>query len=415
MEHGAVQRASRTTRGGRPKALTGDQVRDAARMHADGMTQEQIAAALGVSRTTVGRYLRSIAPPLEILDSEVPQAEQPKDEAARPTRPPSLADVARLAGVSYQTVSRVVNDQPKVGRSTRARVLEVMEQVGYRRNLAARSLVTGRSGTIGIITDCSFRLGPMRTLLALETAVRAAGFVATVVTIDEPFGESIPMAIARLEEVGVEGLIVIPTVKSQARAVRGTTARVPVELIAAGEPIGPRLLTFSEDQERGARIATRHLIEQGHTNIVHLAGSQQWFDGIVRNKGYRREMGNAGLEPRSLEGDWTPRWAYETGLRFVAEGLPDAIFAASDHSALALYRAFAENGIRIPQDISIVGFDDLEASDYFYPPLTTVRQDFTGLGQRAVELLVAAIEGHSIDPTPIIPLFIERDSTTAKR
>lgn len=383
-------------------------------MSADGMTQAEVAAALGVSRTTVGRYLRALAPPhTKSPDPPVPST---VTAAKGPgTRPPSLRDVANRAGVSHQTVSRVVNDHPKVGAATRARVRAVMEEIGYRRNRAARSLVTRRTGVIGIVSDESPRYGPLRTLLALEGAIRKSDYTATVVNVEEPHDKSIPAAIARLEEVCVEGIVLIATRLVEASALRATRLRVPVVMLAAGEPSAPGLIAFSEDQELGARMATKHLIDLGHTDIVHLAGSMEWIDGVVRRQGYETEMHAAGLTPRWYEGDWSPAWAYQMGLRFVAEGLPDAIFAVSDHTALGLFRAFAEHGVAVPRDISVVGFDDVEGADHFHPPLTTVRQDFDALARRAIDLLLAATEGHPVeDPQTLAPTFTIRASTARR-
>lgn len=137
-----------------------------------------------------------------------------------------------------------------------------------------------------------------------------------------------------------------------------------------------------------------------------------WFDGRVRKRGWEAEMWSAGLEPRTcLIGNWTPKWAYQTGLRFVAEGIPGAIFAASDHTALGLFRAFAENGVKVPGDVSVVGFDDIEGAEYFYPPLTTIRQNFAALARRSIALLLRAGEDPDVDLTPIVPVLKIRSST----
>jgi DNA-binding LacI/PurR family transcriptional regulator len=143
-----------------------------------------------------------------------------------------------------------------------------------------------------------------------------------------------------------------------------------------------------------------------------VGGTGDGFAGGGRTGGGEEACRDAGIEPgRYLEGDWSPGWAYETGLRLVREGLPGAIFAASDHSVLGLYRAFSETGVRVPTDVSVVGFDDIEGSDYFAPPLTTVRQDFPGLARRAIDLLLGSVDGRPVDGTPIPPVLIVRQST----
>ncbi|MEN2736380.1 LacI family DNA-binding transcriptional regulator [Microbacterium sp. X-17] len=329
-----------------------------------------------------------------------------------PTRKPSITDVARIAGVSYQTVSRVINDAPDVNAATRARIQEIIAEVGYRRNRSATSLVTNRSTSIGIVTDGSPRFGPVGTLLSLEREARERGYVVTVVAANEPYEFSIQRAFDTLDEIGVDGIIVIAPRLSMAEATRAASVRVPVEMIAAGASGTPNVFTYSEDQELGARMATQHLIDLGHTDIAHIAGSMDWFDGRVRKSGWETALAGAGLRPGlCLEGDWTPRWAYEVGLRLIEEGrIPSAIFAVSDHTALGLIRAFVENGVRVPQDVSIVGFDDLEGSDYFLPPLTTVRQDFPALARGTMEVLLGAVEGREVDRTPSVPTLVVRNS-----
>lgn len=331
----------------------------------------------------------------------------------RLARKPSLNDVARLAGVSYQTVSRVVNDAPDVSAATRERVQQVIKDLGYRRNRVAAALVTSRSTVIGIVTDGSPRFGPVGTLLALETVARQSGYGSTVATAEEPYRASVQSAFDSLEDFGVDGIIVIAPRLSMAQAVREAKVRVPVEMIAAGASPTPDVSAFSEDQELGARMATQHLIDLGHTDIAHIAGSMDWFDGRVRKRGWEAALKAAKL-PRGLclSGDWSPGWAYQTGLDMVErmDVLPQAIFAASDHMALGLIRAFTESGVRVPEDVSIVGFDDLEGSDYFLPPLTTVRQDFHALALGSINVLIGSIEGKEVDRTPSPPTLVVRDS-----
>lgn len=331
-------------------------------------------------------------------------------------RKPSITDVARIAGVSYQTVSRVINAAPDVSAETRARVLKVIQEVDYRRNMTATALVTSRSTVIGIVTDGSPRYGPVATLLALETAAREADYGSTVVAVKEPYKASVQPALDSLEDAGVDGIIVIAPRLTLAAAVRKARLRVPVEMIAAGASSTLRIFTYSEDQELGARMATQHLIDLGHEDIAHVGGSMAWFDGRVRKRGWESALRDAGLPPGLyVEGDWSPGRAYETGLRLVTERVPGAIFAASDHTALGLIRAFYESGIRVPDDVSVVGYDDIEGSGFFLPPLTTVRQDFTALARNSIDRLLGSIEGREVDWAPIVPVLVARDSTAPPR
>jgi DNA-binding LacI/PurR family transcriptional regulator len=331
-------------------------------------------------------------------------------------RYPSIRDVAKAAGVSHQTVSRVLNDLPDVAPTTRAKVLAAVDELGYRRNLTARNLATNRSTTIGIVTDDSPRLGPVSTLMALEKTARRQGSNCSVVTVAEPYTETVPAALRSLEEMGVHGIVVIAPLVSAAAAVRTTRVRTPLVLIAAGEESAPGLLAFGENQELGARIATQHLLRLGHTDIVHIAGSQDWFDGRTRLRGWAAEMREAGLPTdRWFESDWTPRYAYDLGNRLIAGNLPTAVFAASDHMALGLLRAFAENRVRVPEDVSVVGYDDAEGADFYFPPLTTVRQDFISLATRSLELLDKPTDNPFGDEPPVEPVLKIRKSTAPAR
>jgi DNA-binding LacI/PurR family transcriptional regulator len=349
-----------------------------------------------------------------MTDATLPRGTNRRRPQARLRRKPTINDVAQVAGVSFGTVSRVLNNAPDVSATTRQRVLQVIQDIGYRRNRGATALVTNRPTSIGIVTDGSPRGGPVGTLMALENIARKKGYATTVISAEKPYAESVQAALDTLDDIGVGGIIVIAPVVNMAAAVWNATCRVPVEMVATGASSTPNVFTYFENQELGARLATQHLIDLGHTDIVHVAGSMDWFDGRVRKRGWEAALRAAGLTPGlCLEGDWSPRWAYETGLQLVREGkVPQAIFAASDHTALGLIRAFAENGVRVPDDVSVVGFDDIEGSDYFLPPLTTVRQDFTALALMSMEVLIGAMEGREVDCTPIEPTLVVRNSST---
>ncbi|WP_434811710.1 LacI family DNA-binding transcriptional regulator [Microbacterium sp. bgisy189] len=334
--------------------------------------------------------------------------------SASPSRPrrPNITDVAQVAGVSYQTVSRVLNNAPDVSDATRERIQQIISDLGYRRSRTATALSTRRSTAIGILADGSPRFGPVGTLMALEKVATQKGYFTTVVTAEEPYSTSVPKALDILDEIGVDGIIVIAPLLSTAAEVLKAAINVPVEMIAAGASSTPNLFTYSEDQELGARMATQHLIDLGHTDIAHFAGSMDWFDGRVRKRGWKSALRDAGLAPGlCLEGDWSAAWAYRTGLRLVEEGtVPSAVFAASDHTALGLIRALSESGIRVPEDVSVVGYDDVEGSEFFLPPLTTVRQDFTALAHASIEVLLGAIEGRDVDRAPSRPVLVPRHS-----
>lgn len=332
-------------------------------------------------------------------------------------RRPSLHDVARIAGCSYQTVSRVINGGSHVAPDTKQRVLSAIAETGYRRNGAARALVKSRAGAIGVVTDGSWRYGPMGALNGVEEAARKAGY-SVLLTVKErdAFG-SLQYTLQTFADAFVDGIVVIASLRREAAATREVAASftwargLPVVMLAPDPTPSEGVRVVSEDQRLGARLATRHLIRLGHRSIVHLAGNQHWLDGSVRLEGWHDELLAHGLEvPEPIHGKWTGQSDYDAGRRLLKNGLPDAIFAASDLMALGMMRAFAEAGVRVPDDISVVGFDDHEFASQFMPPLTTVRQDFHALGRRCLEVLL----NEEADPAllePIRPRLVVRQST----
>jgi DNA-binding LacI/PurR family transcriptional regulator len=332
------------------------------------------------------------------------------------SRRPSLKDVARAAGVSYQTVSRVINGGGRVAESTRARVLASIAELGYRRNEAARALVTSRSRTIGVIADASPRYGPVSTLAAVEQAARDAGYDSIVTTMSNPSPADVIRVFDGFSERAVEGIVVIAPRVPIADVVQAVPVHVPVVLLAPGETSHDGFTVFFEDQELGARLATRHLIALGHRQIVHLAGGQDWLDGQVRLRGWQSELSAANIPfPAIRYGDWSGESGYEIGARMVAEGLPTAMFIASDLMALGFLRALYEAGVSVPRDISVVGFDDNEFAAQVHPPLTTVRQSFSTVGERCMEILLGLVHGSEVDVTPATPTLVVRESTAPPR
>ncbi len=309
-----------------------------------------------------------------------------------------MSDVAEVAGVSHQTVSRVLNDHPSVRPETRERVLAAISELGYRRNSAARALVTRRSGTIGVVTTGSLLYGPTSTLVGLEEAARDAGYFVSVATISGFDAATMHSALEHFMGQGVEGIVIIAPQVEVMQAVEEFDAPVPVVMISSGDqPEAVRLHTVSVDQVDGARQVTRHLLAAGRGDVAHVAGPQDWFDAQDRLAGWRAECAAAGVAaPDPIEADWTAERGYAVGRAMVREGAPSAVFAANDQLALGLLRAFWEGGLRLPQDVAVAGFDDVAGSAFFVPPLTTVRQDFAALGRLTIEALTAALEGRSV-------------------
>ena len=186
---------------------------------------------------------------------------------------------------------------------------------------------------------------------------------------------------------------------------------VPIVVVADGFEVSQGMHAVSVDQRHGARLATQHLIGLGHRQIAHISGPDDWFDARERVIGWREALEDAGLEvPEVMVGDWSAESGYAMGGRLLDEGLPDAVFCSNDTMALGLLACLADLGIRVPDDISLVGYDDANGAAFFQPPLTTIRQPFEELGARCVEVLLEAIEGHEPEPQRIRPSLRVRRS-----
>ena len=306
-------------------------------------------------------------------------------------RPPVMADVAQLAGVSHQTVSRVLNDHPNVRPDTREKVLEAIQQLAYRPNAAARALVTRRTHTLGVISIDSTLYGPAMMLDGIERAAQRGYFVliASLPALDR---RSMTETIDRFLGHAVEGIIVIAPQTSAVAALSHVPPEMP--LVAVGCGTRAQLTSVAVDNAAGARTATRYLLDLGHETVYHVAGPSSWLDARERTDGWRDALREAGApEPEVISGDWSARSGYETGQQLARMTNVTAVFCSNDTIALGLIRALSEAGRRVPEDVSVAGFDDVPESGYFLPPLTTVRQDFSELGRRALASLVDRISG----------------------
>lgn len=306
-----------------------------------------------------------------------------------------MADVARLAQVSHQTVSRVINAHPSVNPETRAKVEKAIQQLGYRRNTAARALVTRSTRTLGVVTTSTTHYGPASTLHEIERAARAAGYFVNFVSLREVDRPHMTEALDHLMAAGVDGLVAIVPLRSAVEALRGLSTDVPLVEVEATDVFAESAVVV--DQRGGARAATRHLLALGHDTVAHLAGPPGWLEAEARIEGWRSVLVDAGREVRpQLVGDWSPGSGYEAGLQLaeqVRSRSVTAVFTGNDQMALGLMRALDEQHLAVPGDVSVVGFDDLPESAYFRPPLTTVRQDFGEVGRRCIASLLARIHG----------------------
>jgi DNA-binding LacI/PurR family transcriptional regulator len=302
-----------------------------------------------------------------------------------------MADVARLAGVSHQTVSRVLNEHPNVRPLTRERVLAAIRELAYRPNAAARTLVTRRTHTLGVITADTMLYGPTSMLYGFERAAHDTYFV-SVASLPALDRRSMLDSVDRFLGQGIEGIVVIATQDSAVAALSHVPAEVP--LVAVGCGTRASVTSVAIDNTAGAAAATRYLFGLGHQTVYHVAGPSSCLDAQERVDGWRRAVRDAGApEPAVLAGDWSAYSGYELGGRLAAQPGLTAVFCGNDTMALGVIRALAERGLRVPEDVSIVGFDDVPEAGFYLPPLTTVRQDFDEVGRRALSTLVDRMSG----------------------
>ncbi|WP_324013279.1 LacI family DNA-binding transcriptional regulator [Microbacterium sp. JZ37] len=321
----------------------------------------------------------------------------------------SAADVARLAGVSGQTVSRVANGSPRVDPTTRARVEAAMAQLGYRPNRTARALRTGRTRTIGVVVRTLASVGNTRMLEAVTQAASARDHAVLVVTLSED-AERADTAFAALADHGVDGAVVL----NEATPSIHEAAEPGFPVVAVDADTSERFTVISSDHAGGAESATAHLLAQGHASVHHLAGPAGSFAAAERERGWRAALAARGATaPRPLRGDWTAASARDLAEELVADPAVTAVFAANDQMALgALHAAHAAGR----DDLAVAGFDDVvDAADY-WPPLTTVAQDFDELGSTAVDLLLALLAGDAVADRTIVPTrLIVRESSLRPR
>ena len=327
-------------------------------------------------------------------------------------RAANIFDVARLAGVSHQTVSRVINSVPNVRPATRLRVEQAIAQLRYSPSPAARALVTRRTRTIGLITPGSPEYGPTSTAVNFNVAARAARFsVDTVSALDsDPAG--VRAIVESLLRQRVDAIVLVVADIAVLEVVLGLELGTPIVVVAASVRRSSAIVSI--DQYRGARSAVRHLIELGHTDVFHLAGPPKAPDAIERIRGWRDELIENRLPVREVvHGDWSARSGYDLGMRLSDLQPGAAVFAANDYMALGLISALNARGLRVPQDVSVVGFDDVPEAGFFTPPLTTVRQDFAALGGLIMQKVLIAMEEPDgvAETTPLPTSLVVRESS----
>ncbi|MCC6496494.1 MAG: LacI family DNA-binding transcriptional regulator [Propionibacteriaceae bacterium] len=327
-------------------------------------------------------------------------------------RAPTLTDVAKLAGVSTMTVSRVINGHAKVAADTRERVLVAMKSLDYRPNMMARGLASGRSRSIGVLTVDTTLYGPRAALRGIEGAARDRGYTVTISHLNDPDRTAVAQGANLLRSRSSDGVILLQPLISEVPRNGGPADLPPMVAIHAGTPGDYPVV--SVDQRLGARLATEHLLSLGHRTVWHISGPTLWYEGVERVLGWQEALTDARAEvPPVFRGDWSAESGYAAAMELFRSPGVTAIFVGNDSMALGTLHAMHELGLRCPEDVSLVGFDDYPEAAYFSPGLTTIRQDFDEIGQRSVELLVQLIESDGPHTQHLVlpPQLIVRAST----
>lgn len=335
--------------------------------------------------------------------------------AAPGEKRPVMTDIARVAGVSQKTVSRVVNNAPNVSEEVRNRVNAAIESLGFRPNSTARALVSQRSTVIGIVTLGSALYGATAQVIGVERAARASGYSTLLVsTLGAQHGE-IESAIQQLLDRGVDGIVLSEPVNDSYLSPRLLGATPLVSLGSLLRPLGQQV-AIGYNQVTGALRATEHLLGLGHATVWHIAGPEDYPDSASRERGWREALESRGAQvPPASRGDWTARSGYLAARGLARNPEVTAIFVANDRMAIGVLRALYEAGRRVPEDVSIVGFDDIPEAEFQMIPLTTMRQNFEESTSRAVHELVTMIEGKPVSNRRIElrPELIVRNSSAA--
>ncbi len=338
------------------------------------------------------------------------------DAPAEPAGVPTMFDVARRAGVSHQTVSRVLNGLTGVAASTKVRVEQAIAELNYTPSPAARAMAKRRSGSIGLILAGRPDYGPSGAALGFNEAARGSGYTVSQASMRSLDADALTQAVHGLVLQRVEAIVLISGERDGVEVIRGIDAGVPLVAVAS-EP-GPGLHRVAIDQYAGARLATEHLIGLGHRGIRHVTGPADSMDAAERRRGWADAMSEHRLEVREpIVGDWLASSGDAAGRALVADAEATAVFVANDQMALGVLHACHAAGVRVPDDLSIIGFDDIPEAAYFTPALTTMRQDFDALGRDVLATVLDVLrdEPAAPDRTSRLPELIVRSSTAAPR
>jgi LacI family transcriptional regulator len=335
----------------------------------------------------------------------------------------TIKEVASVAGVSTQTVSRVINERPDVSRETRRRVQAVIKDLSYQPSALARSLISQRTYTLGVVTAGLRHIGPSRTLSGITSTAEEAGYSVLLKELPSYDTEDIIPIFQAFLSRHVDGIIwAVPEVGENRKWVNNSTADIEVPLVYLTMEARNNLSIVTMDNYLGGRMAISHLLEQGYRKIAHICGPLDWWESRQRMVAWKDALTEAGLESddsHCVEGNWSSAsGAMAMEKLFDQYPTMDSIFVANDQMALGAMQFFAEKRLRIPEDIGIVGFDNIDESAFFSPALTTVQQDQHHVAKIAIAELIKIIESgwQELDPvTPksiiLSPILIVRQSS----
>lgn len=330
----------------------------------------------------------------------------------------SIREVARRSGVSVATVSRVFNTPEVVSQQTRQLVLGVAAEIGYLPNESARTLATKKSNMVGLVWDTDHRRPGWRhpflqdILVALKSALSSHGLHLLMLAPDPSPGQS--RFLRAVQRHNVDGVVIIDNGSRDPAVLALADASVPCVALDL-RFTGPTCTYITSDNAGGGRLAASHLIERGHRRIATITGPLPTYPAVERLEGFRAALGSAGSalsDSYLVGGDWYMESGYAAMKRLLAcDPRPTAVFAAGDEMAVGALRAVHEAGLRVPEDIAIVGFDDIEVAALIPPGLTTVAQDKTGIGTAAAEAIMSMLSGVTTPPTFLPTSLIVRGSS----
>lgn len=342
-----------------------------------------------------------------------------------PKKKVTIKDVAAAAGVSHQTVSRVINDRPDVAEETRRRVWRVIEELNYQPSAIARSLIHRRSLTLGVVTAGLNYVGPSRTLSGITAQAEEMGYTLLLKELPAFQANDVRPILNSLLARQVDGIIwAVPEVGSNRDWLQSQLPGVPVPVVFLTMQPRPDLFVVSVDNYAGGRMAGQHLLDQGYRRVGHISGPLDWWEARQRKAGWQdalREAGIATNDHHWAEGNWSAS-SGEQAVRQLLEDYPgmDALFVANDQMALSVVQVACRQGLQVPQDLAVVGFDGIPETAYYWPPLTTIYQDLRELGCTAVRQLVHTTEAAFLGEAPVAPSTISlrpelvvRESSTA--